>query len=152
MSTNADKEQVKSVNDAAPNPDAELAIAQGKLLKEEVLSQSSSFSKAVSSAVTNTHRLVSLLRESVKGGDSSSAAEKKLLDDLWTELDRLFRVSKDAQAAWPKLMEKQNENARLYHGSMAHAAMKENELDLQIQHRKVDIQYVCSAISLLSHS
>jgi hypothetical protein len=126
--------------DASLNADVELAIAQGKHLKEAVINHSTSFSKAVSAAVANIHHLLDLLRESTKSGGTLSNTTQKHLGELWGELDRLFKASKEAQAAFPQLLEKQNENARLYHGAMAHEAMKEFQSELGQQHKKVEIQ------------
>lgn len=139
MSTLTMNTKPLKADDESSNADVDLAIAQDKHLKEAMITHSSSFAKAVSAAVTNTHRLLGLLRQSVKSGDSDT--RKKHLEELWDELERLFKASKEAQAAFPQLLEKQNENARLYHGAMAHAAMKETQSELAQQHKKVEIQH-----------
>jgi hypothetical protein len=131
-------QQQPAQQSASVNPDAELAIAQGAQLKEDVLKYSSSFANSVSSAITNTHRLLALLRVSAQ--TAGNAADKELLDGLWKELERLFAAAKDAQAQLPQFLEKQNQNARLYHGAMAQEAMKNVDAELAEQHHKVQIQ------------
>jgi hypothetical protein len=124
------------------NADAQLAIAQDKALKEEIVKHSASFGKSVSSAVTNTRRLLELIRESIKKDGDSSAAELKDVDDLWNELERLFEAANTAKAALPAFMGKQKDNMNLYHDSMLNETIRDTQTELDLQHKKVNIQYV----------
>src|SRR5690242_6369909 len=133
--TIATKQQItalESTNEATP-PAAELAVEQGIALKKEVQDHTTNFSRAVSSAVTNTHRLLGLLRESTPGSE--------MVDDLWQELERLFETANKATAALPEFMEKQRDNMSLYHSSMMNETVRETQEELQFQHKKVNTQH-----------
>ena len=142
IAASEEKSGEDSLTMAPYNADAQLAIAQDKALKEEVDKHSASFSKSVSSAVTNTRRLLELIREAVKKDGDSSAAELKAVDDLWNELERLFEAANNAKAAWPSLMGKQKDNMNLYHNSMLNETLRDSQAELDMQHKKVNIQYV----------
>lgn len=133
------------------NADAQLAITQNEALKEEVSKHSESFTKSVSSAVTNTRQLLSLLRESIKKDKSSSETELRTVDDLWNELERLFEATKEAKSALPKFMEKQKENMSLYHSSMMNETLGDTQEELKLQHKKVNIQCVHVILTLAPH-
>lgn len=142
--TIATKEQIAAANgshalDAAPqNADVELAFACGNILKEEVDKHVAKFSKTVSLAVTTTRRLLELIRESLQ---KDNAADLTTVDGLWAELERVFAAANAANAAVPVFLEKQRNNMSLYHASMMNEAMHDSQVELNIQHKKVNIQH-----------
>jgi hypothetical protein len=95
------------------NSDAELAIAQGNALKEEVEQHAAKFSRSVSAAVTNTHQL------------------------LWTELEQLFEAAQGTKEALPNFLEKQRNNMALYHASVMNETYRDSQDELNMQHKKV---------------
>jgi hypothetical protein len=141
-STIATKEQIQAAGMESHNPDAQLAIAQNENLREQVQKHSTEFTRSVSSAVTNTRQLISRLREALMKDGNPSEADLKAVDALWDELERLFEVAKHAKIALPKFLEKQEENMRLYHRAMMNEMMQDTQQELNLQHKKVDIQYV----------
>lgn len=132
--TIATKQQIAA--DSAPEmtpPAAELAVQQGTALKKQVEEHTLQFSRAVSSAVTNTRQLLTLLRETTPGSEA--------LDNLWGELEQLFEAVKNAEAALPEFMEKQRDNMSLYHSSMMNETIRETQDELNLQHKKVNTQH-----------
>jgi hypothetical protein len=128
-----------SAGDAATqNSDAQLAAAQGNALREEVDKHAAKFSRTVSSAVTNTRRLLELIREAVQKEDSSTL---KTVDILWAELEQLFAAAKNAKDALPTFLEKQRNNMALYHSSMMNETFRESQDELNLQHKKVSLQH-----------
>lgn len=111
---------------------AELAVEQGAALKQEVEQHTIKFSRAVSSAVTNTRQLLSLLREATPSADA--------VDKLWQEMEQLFEAANEAKAALPEFMEKQRDNMSLYHSSMMNETIRETQQELNLQHKKVNTQ------------
>lgn len=139
----ATKEQIAASHDEsnldiAHNAGADLAIAQGNALKEAVDKHAAKFSRTVSAAVTNTRKLLELIREALKEDD---AAALKTVDDLWTELELLFEATKGAKDALPEFLEKQRDNMALYHGAMMNEAYQETQQELNLQHKKVNLQH-----------
>lgn len=142
-STIATKEQIaashdESSLDIAHNAGADLAIAQGNTLKEAVDKHAANFSRTVSATVTNTRKLLELIREALKEDD---AAALKTVDDLWTELELLLEAAKGAKDALPEFLEKQRDNMALYHGAMMNEAYQETQQELNLQHKKVNLQH-----------
>ncbi|CAI9625115.1 hypothetical protein GT037_007437 [Alternaria burnsii] len=117
------------------NADAQLAISQGNVLKEEVAKHVKKFSRTVSSTVTNTRRLLELIREALPDANTST------LNGLWDELEQLFAAANEAKEALPVFLEKQRDNMSLYHSSMVNEAIKDTQDELNIQHKKVNIQH-----------
>lgn len=113
------------------NADAQLAISQGNVLKEEVAKHAKKFSRTVSTTVTNTRRLLELIREALPDANTST------LNDLWDELEQLFAAANEAKEALPAFLEKQRDNMSLYHSSMVNEAIKDTQDELNIQHKKV---------------
>lgn len=120
------------------NPDADFAVTQGNALKEEVDKYASKFSRTMSSAVINTRRLLELIRESLQ---EENTVDMKAVDDLWAELEQLFVAANEAKVALPNFLEKQRNNLGLYHTSMMHETIRETQQELNIQHKKVNIQH-----------
>ncbi|KAJ4332930.1 hypothetical protein N0V95_009542 [Ascochyta clinopodiicola] len=112
---------------------AELAVQQGAVLKNQVEDHTAKFTRAVSSAVTNTRQLLALLRKSVPGSEE--------VDDLWKELEQLFETANDAKDALPIFLEKQRDNMSLYHSSMMNETICETQQELKLQHKKVNTQH-----------
>jgi hypothetical protein len=143
-STIATREQIAASHDdpavdaAAQNADAQLAIAQGNALKEEVNKHSAKVSHAVSSAVTNTRRLLELIREAVQKEDPSGL---KKVDNLWTELEQLVAAANGAKDALPNFLEKQRNNMALYHGSVVNETYRESQEELNLQSKKINLQH-----------
>ncbi|KAF2659829.1 hypothetical protein K491DRAFT_590472 [Lophiostoma macrostomum CBS 122681] len=137
----SEKQSDDSLVMAPYNADAQLAMAQDEALEEEIEKHSTSFGKSVSSAVTNTRRLLELLRDSIKKDGESSTAELDTVDDLWHELERLFEAANDAKVALPTLMEKQKSNMALYHNSVLNDTLRDTQAELNLQHKKVNIQH-----------
>jgi chromosome segregation ATPase len=142
--TIATREQIAASHDgsavdaATQNPDAQLAAAQGVALKEEVDKHAAKFSRTVSSAITNTRRLLELIREAVQKEDPSTL---KTFDNLWAELEQLFAAAKNAKDALPNFLEKQRNNMALYHSSMMNETFRESQDELDLQHKKVSLQH-----------
>jgi len=113
------------------NADAQLAISQGNVLKEEVAKHAKKISRTVSTTVTNTRRLLELIREALPDANTST------LNDLWDELEQLFAAANEAKEALPAFLEKQRDNMSLYHSSMVNEAIKDTQDELNIQHKKV---------------
>ena len=131
---------ILSSNMAAYNEDAQLALAQNETLKEEVAKHSAALGSSVSSAVTNTRRLLDLLRGSIQKEGGSAASELKTVDSLWDELERLFDAATKAKSALPDFMAKQKENMNLYHNAMLNGTLRDSQDELNLQHKKVNIQ------------
>ena len=127
------REVVPSASFGMTPPAAELAVEQGNVLKEQVEEHTAKFSRAVSSAITNIRRLLSLLRESTPSSE--------VVDNLWQELEQLFEIANNAKAALPEFMEKQRDNINLYHSSMMNETIRETQEELNLQHKKVNTQH-----------
>jgi hypothetical protein len=117
---------------------AELAVAQGNALKEEVDKHAASFSRKVSSAVSSTRQLLELIRAALKEDDATAL---KTVDDLWTELEQLFEAANGAKDALPDFLEKQRNNMALYHCSVMNETYRESQEELNMQHKKVNVQH-----------
>ena len=145
--TIATKEQIAASNGststdlASYNSDAQLAMAQNEALKEQVDKHSASFVKSVSSAVNNTRHLLTLVRESIKKDSLTAASELATVDDIWKELEQLFEAAKEAKNALPTFLEKQKDNMSLYHNSVINETMRESQAELDLQHKKVNLQH-----------
>lgn len=114
-------------------PAVELAVEQAGKLKKEVEDHTTSFSKALASAVENTRELLRLLRE--------SSPNSELTDSLWQELEKLFKAASTAKSALPEFMENQRNNMSLYHSSMMAETIQETQAELNLQHKKVNTQH-----------
>jgi hypothetical protein len=125
-------------DDVTQNSDAQLAVAQGNALKEEVDKHAAKISQTVSSAVINTRRLLELIREAVQKEDPLALEP---VDDLWTELEQLFAAANGAKDALPKFLEKQRNNMALYHGSMMNETYRESQEELNLQNKKINLQH-----------
>ncbi|KAF1946024.1 hypothetical protein EJ02DRAFT_368470 [Clathrospora elynae] len=141
----ATKQQIAATNTgdrfaldmAQHNADSQLAIAQGNALKAEVDKHGAKLARTVSSVVNNTRQLLQAIRESLpKDGTDLTA-----VDNLWTELEQLFAAASDAKAALPAFLERQRNNMSLYHSSMMNETMRDTQDELNIQHKKVEIQH-----------
>jgi DNA repair exonuclease SbcCD ATPase subunit len=120
-----------ALNLAQNNADAQLAISQGNALKDQVAKHAKKFSTTVSTTVSNTRRLLELVRE------ASPDATNPTVDALWNELEELFAAANEAKEALPVFLEKQRDNMSLYHSSMVNEAIKDTQEELKIQHKKV---------------
>ncbi|KAL1798325.1 hypothetical protein ACET3X_002362 [Alternaria dauci] len=120
---------------AQHNADAQLAIFQGNVLKEEVAKHSKKFSRTVSNTITNTRRLLELIRE------ASPEANNSITTQLWDELEQLFAAASEAKEALPVFLEKQRNNMSLYHSSLVNEAIKDTQDELNIQHKKINLQH-----------
>ncbi|KAH6625412.1 hypothetical protein C7974DRAFT_360584 [Boeremia exigua] len=114
-------------------PAAELAVDQGTALKKEVEAHTAKFSQTISSAIVNTRELLSLLRESTPGSEA--------VDNLWKELEQLFKAANNSNAALPEFMKKQRDNLSLYHSSMMNETIRDTQEELRFQHKKVNTQH-----------
>ncbi|KAI4623462.1 hypothetical protein J4E80_003272 [Alternaria sp. BMP 0032] len=123
------------LNTAQNNPDAQLAISQGNALKEQVAKHAKKFTRTVSTTVTNTRRLLELIRA------ESPDATNPTVEALWNELEALFAAANDAKEKLPVFLEKQRDNMSLYHSSMVNEAIKDSQDELNTQHKKVNIQH-----------
>jgi hypothetical protein len=122
---------------AEHNADAQLAIAQGRDTRDEVDKFTRKLSATLSSTVTNTHRLLELIRESMPAADAADSPT----DQLWTELEQLFAVATDAKAALPEFLEKQRNNMNLYHHSKVNEVIHDTQEELNLSHKKVSSTY-----------
>jgi hypothetical protein len=140
----ATKQQIAATNNhadlgtASSSPSAELAVARGNALKVEVDEHTAKFSRNVSNAMAITHRLLHLIHESMQ---KENVKDVHILDELLAELDQLFAAIHDNKAAMPAFLEKQRNNMSLYHASMMNEIMRETQEELNIQHKKVNIQH-----------
>lgn len=138
------KEQIAAADDANPldtaprNADAQLAVVQGQVLKAEVDKHTANFSRTVSSAVVHTRQLLDLIRASLQ---AEGVADTETVDNLWSELEQLFAAANDAKHIMPVFLEKQRNNMGLYHASMMNETIRETQDELNIQHKKVNIQH-----------
>jgi DNA repair exonuclease SbcCD ATPase subunit len=114
---------------------AQLAIELSSTLKKEVDNYAAKYSSTVSSAVANARQLLGLIRKSM------SAADLQAVDQMWTELEQLFAAVNDAKTALPVFLEKQKNNMSLYHASLLNEAIRENQEELNLQHKKVNLQH-----------
>jgi chromosome segregation ATPase len=139
--TIATKEQIAAVNSmvasnvSVQGVNAQLAIELSSTLKKEVDNYAAKYSSTVSSAVANARQLLGLIRKSM------SAADLKAVDQMWTELEQLFVAVNDAKTALPVFLEKQKNNMSLYHASLLNEAIRENQEELNLQHKKVNLQH-----------
>ncbi|KAI2480927.1 Spc7 multi-domain protein [Pyrenophora tritici-repentis] len=121
-------------NTTQHNPDVELAIAQGTVLKKEVEQHVADLSRTVSDKVVNTRRLLELVRE--KCPEATNAT----IDALWVELEGLFAAANDAKAALPEFLHKQRDSLGLHHTALLNETIRETEGELNIVRKKADIQ------------
>ncbi|USP78185.1 hypothetical protein yc1106_05459 [Curvularia clavata] len=117
------------------NSDTQLAISHGMALKEEVDKHATRFSVAASTAVTNTRRLLELIREALPDSTRAHA------DAMSKELEQLYVAVNDAKAALPIFLEKQRNNISLYHTSMMNRMVQDTQHELNIQHNKTNLQH-----------
>ena len=120
------------------NADAQLSVAQGDALKQEVDRHAAKLSRTMSNTVANTRRLLELIRESMQ---KENATDLKAVEDLWIQLEQLFAAASEAKTALPTFLEKQRNNMSLYHASMMNETIRETQEELNIQHKKVNIQH-----------
>lgn len=118
-------------NTTQHNPDVELAIAQGTVLKKEVEQHVADLSRTVSDKVVNTRRLLELVRE--KCPEATNAT----IDALWVELEGLFAAANDAKAALPEFLDKQRDSLGLHHTALLNETIRETEGELNIVRKKV---------------
>ena len=139
--TIATRDQIAAANSmvasnvSVQNANVQLAIELGGALKKEVDGHTAKISHTVSSAVVNVRQLLDLIRK------STPAADLHAVDKMWTELEQLFAAANDAKAALPKFLEKQRNNMSLYHTSLLNETIRENLEELNVQHKKVNIQH-----------
>jgi chromosome segregation ATPase len=145
--TIATKEQIAASNGSTStdlssyNSDAQLAMAQNEALKEQVDKHSASFNKSVYSAMNNTRDLLTLVRESIKKDSPTAASELATVHHIWVELERLSEAVKEAKNALPTFLEKQKDNMSLYHNSAINETMRESQAELDLQHKKINLQH-----------
>ncbi|CAO2651834.1 Nn.00g001170.m01.CDS01 [Neocucurbitaria sp. VM-36] len=142
--TIATRQQIATANnnlslDTPPrNANTELAITQGNTLKEEVDRHAAKVAMTLSSAMSNTRQLLELIRDSMR---KENAAELQTVEHLWTQLEQLFAAANEAKIALPEFLEKQRNNMSLYHASKLNETIRETQEELNIQHKKVNIQH-----------
>ncbi|KAJ6195693.1 hypothetical protein J3E72DRAFT_402779 [Bipolaris maydis] len=117
------------------NSDVQLAIAHGNSLYDEVNQHAAKLSTVISSTIANTRHLLNLIREA--SPETSSATTEA----LWSELEKLYTAMNDAKAALPKFLDKQRNNISLYHTAMMNQMIQDTQNELNIQHKKVNIQH-----------
>jgi hypothetical protein len=145
--TIATKEQIAASNGstsadlASYNSDAQLAMAQNEALKEQVDKHSASFISSVSSAMNNARHLLTLVRDSIIKDSPTAASELATVNNIWKELEQLFEAAKEAKNALPTFLEKQKDNMSLYHNSIINETMRESQTELDLQHKKVNLQH-----------
>ncbi|KAF1849490.1 uncharacterized protein K460DRAFT_305703 [Cucurbitaria berberidis CBS 394.84] len=129
---------LKSANKVPQNADVELAVAQGNTLKDDIDRYAARFSRTVCVAMINTRQLLELIRNSMQ---KDNATDLKTVEDLWLQLEQLFAAANEAKAALPAFLEKQRNSMSLYHASMMNDTIRETQEELNIQHKKVNIQH-----------
>ncbi|KAH9866023.1 hypothetical protein J1614_008587 [Plenodomus biglobosus] len=142
--TIATREQIAAAGDgnangaASGNADAQLAVAQGHALKAEVDKHAAKLSRTISTAVTNTRQLLALIHESLS---KEGVTGTENVDSIWAELEHLIAAAGEAKAVIPVFLEKQRNNMSLYHASMMNETMRDTQEELNIQHKKVNLQH-----------
>ncbi|KAF2028644.1 hypothetical protein EK21DRAFT_101677 [Setomelanomma holmii] len=139
--TIATKEQIAATqNDSMTlrSSDAELAATQGLALKAEVEQHAAKLSSTVSTTMSNTRRLLELIREAVQKDNPSALQD---VDHLWAELEQLFEAAKGAKDAVTDFLGKQRNNMALYHASVMNETYRESQEELNIQYKKVNLQH-----------
>lgn len=139
--TIATKEQIAATApEMAPqNPGAQLAIAQNEALREEVDQHTAAFTSAVNESVTNTRKVLTLLREEAKKGPVLQATLDRL-DALWTEMEKMLAAASEAKDALPAFLTKQSDNMSLFHNAKIAEAMHDNQEEVNLLRKKVDTQ------------
>ncbi|KAH9867184.1 hypothetical protein IAQ61_007776 [Plenodomus lingam] len=143
-STIATEQQIADASDsnangiALRNADAQLAIAQGHALKTEVDKHAAKLSSKVSTAVANTHQLLALINDSLQ---KEGVTDTGTVNKLWTELEQLITAAGDANTTIPLFLKKQRNNMSLYHASAINESMRDTQEELNIQHKKVNLQH-----------
>ncbi|EUC31628.1 hypothetical protein COCCADRAFT_6510 [Bipolaris zeicola 26-R-13] len=117
------------------NSAVQLAMAHGNSLYDEVNQHAVKLSTVISSTIANTRRLLNLIREA--SPDTSNAT----VEALWDELEKLYTAMNDAKAALPTFLDKQRNNISLYHTAMMNQMIQDTQHELNIQHKKVNIQH-----------
>ncbi|KAF1835156.1 hypothetical protein BDW02DRAFT_496576 [Decorospora gaudefroyi] len=130
--TNSGSHVVSGV--AQQNANVQLASPQPQVLKDEVDKHGAEFSRTVSTTVTNTHRLLELIRASMP--DTTGLP----VDMQWNELEHLFAAAKGVKTALPVSLEKQRDDMSLYHTSKLNEAVRDMHEELSNSHKKVDVQ------------
>jgi chromosome segregation ATPase len=144
LNTIATKEQIaathiESATKMDPQTsDVELAYAEGLALKNDIEQHAAQLSRTVSTTVTNTRRILELIREALQKDDETSL---KTVDDLWAELEQLFEAAIGAKDALPGFLEKQRNNMALYHSAVMNETYREAQEELNMQHKKVNLQH-----------
>ncbi|KAF2709888.1 hypothetical protein K504DRAFT_246448 [Pleomassaria siparia CBS 279.74] len=133
--------KVNSTESITHNSGAQLAMAQNEALQAEVETHSAKFARTVSTTMSNVREMLKLVRESIKKESLSAASELATVDNLWKELEELFVAAEAAKDALPKFLDQQKNNMSLYHNSVVVENMQENQEELNLQHRKVNIQH-----------
>jgi chromosome segregation ATPase len=142
--TIATKEQIAATHHEstadmmAQDADAELAFAQGNSLKDEVEKHSAKFARTVSTTMTNTRKLLNLIREALNKYDAPAL---ETVEELWAELEQHFDAARQSKDALPSFMEKQRNNMALYHATVVNETYRESQEELNMQHKKVNLQH-----------
>lgn len=140
----ATKEQIdatkeQSITEIKPKATAAtLAISQGQALKEEIAEHTAKLSQTVSSTCSNTRKLLELIRTALQKVDPDAL---KTTEHLWAELEELFKVASNAKHALPDFLEKQRNSMALYHASQINDVYRDTQMELDIQHNKVNLQH-----------
>jgi len=147
--TIATKDQVDStasnsndtVDTPAHNADAQLAMLQNEALKKRIDKHSASFAKSVLTTMQNTRQLLDLIRNSIKKESPTADSELATVENIWKELGKLNEAAVEARNALPAFLDKQKENMSLYHSSVVNETMRESQAELDLQHKKINIQH-----------
>ncbi|KAF2686923.1 hypothetical protein K458DRAFT_297360 [Lentithecium fluviatile CBS 122367] len=139
----ATKEQLAmDVATSERNADAQLALAQNDNLKTEIEKHTAKVNITVSNSVAHTRKLLTLLRDSIRKENPASAeADLKTVEGLWSEMEKLADAAQEAKSALPTFLEKQKDNMSLYHTSSVNEAFQESQDELNILHKKVNLQH-----------
>lgn len=137
--TIATKEQIEATDRSHNDATMELANTQIMELKQQIDKHTARLSKTVSLTVSNTQSVLELLRKTINR-DNASETELSVCDNLWRDLQLLANAAREAQKALPDFLTKQDENLRLYHNARVNTTMQELQNEVNLQHKKVNIQ------------
>ncbi len=137
IETIATKTQVAATDLTLQNAGTQLALLQGNALKQEVEKHAARLTNTISATIMNTRQLLELLRKSM---EKENLTDAKIIEHLWAELEQLFTAAQETRAAIPTFIEKQRNSTSLYYASMMNETMQENQEELNIQNKKLNIQ------------
>jgi hypothetical protein len=94
------------------------------------------FEKSAAVVVGNTRALLQVLRTALKQNEESREHLTEC-DQIWADLEHLFRYAMDLKGNIPFWLRKQKENLKLYTQSAVHETMRKSYAEIETQREKV---------------